>query len=95
MIFMVGGMLGHPMGCTAGAMAFRQAIDATMAGVGLNAAARDKPELMAALFAGCHRCQPDHASRAGSYVSITGLCEGRELPVEIAGRFHRTRSKQG
>jgi 2,3-diketo-5-methylthiopentyl-1-phosphate enolase len=50
MIFMAGGgMLGHPMGYTAGAMAFRQAIDAAMAGVALDMAAKDKPELMAAL----------------------------------------------
>ncbi len=50
MIFMAGGgMLGHPMGYTAGAMAFRQAIDAAMAGVALDVAAKDKPELLAAL----------------------------------------------
>lgn len=50
MIFMAGGgMLGHPMGYTAGAMAFRQSIDAAMAGIPLDQAAQDKPELMAAL----------------------------------------------
>ena len=50
MIFMAGGgMLGHPMGYTAGALAFRQAIDAAMAGIPLDDAALDKPELMAAL----------------------------------------------
>ncbi len=50
MIFMAGGgMLGHPQGYTAGAAAFRQAIDAAMAGVPLDTAAKDKPELMAAL----------------------------------------------
>lgn len=50
MIFMAGGgILGHPMGYTAGAKAFRQAIDAAMAGVSLDAAAKDKPELRAAL----------------------------------------------
>jgi 2,3-diketo-5-methylthiopentyl-1-phosphate enolase len=50
MIFMAGGgMLGHPMGYTAGAIAFRQAIDAAMAGIPLDVAAQDKPELMAAL----------------------------------------------
>ena len=46
MIFMAGGgMLGHPMGYTAGAKAFRQAIDAAMAGIPLDVAAKDKPEL--------------------------------------------------
>jgi 2,3-diketo-5-methylthiopentyl-1-phosphate enolase len=50
MIFMAGGgMLGHPMGYKAGAMAFRQAIDAAMAGVPLDQASQDKPELRAAL----------------------------------------------
>jgi len=50
MIFMAGGgMLGHPMGYTAGARAFRQAIDAAMAGIPLDVAAADKPELMSAL----------------------------------------------
>jgi 2,3-diketo-5-methylthiopentyl-1-phosphate enolase len=50
MIFMAGGgMLGHPMGYTAGAMAFRQAIDAAMVGMPLDVAAQDKPELLAAL----------------------------------------------
>jgi 2,3-diketo-5-methylthiopentyl-1-phosphate enolase len=44
-----GGMLGHKMGYTAGARAWRQAIDATLAGVPLTDAARDKPELFAAI----------------------------------------------
>ena len=44
-----GGMLGHPMGYSAGAKAFRQAIDATMDDIPLQQAAKDKPELMAAL----------------------------------------------
>jgi hypothetical protein len=42
-------MLGHKMGYTAGAMAWRQAIDATLAGVPLTEAGKSKPELMAAL----------------------------------------------
>jgi 2,3-diketo-5-methylthiopentyl-1-phosphate enolase len=50
MIFMAGGgILGHPMGYTAGARAFRQAIDAAMAGIPLDVAARTQPELRAAL----------------------------------------------
>jgi 2,3-diketo-5-methylthiopentyl-1-phosphate enolase len=44
-----GGMLGHPMGYRAGAMAFRQAIDAAMEDVPLQAAAKGHPELLAAL----------------------------------------------
>jgi 2,3-diketo-5-methylthiopentyl-1-phosphate enolase len=44
-----GGMLGHPMGYKAGAMAWRQAIDAVMADISLEEAAKDHPELMAAL----------------------------------------------
>ncbi len=44
-----GGMLGHPMGYKAGAMAWRQAFDAVMADISLAEAAKDKPELMAAL----------------------------------------------
>lgn len=44
-----GGMLGHPLGYTAGAMAWRQAIDATLQGVPLVEAAREKPELKAAI----------------------------------------------
>lgn len=44
-----GGMLGHPLGYTAGAKAFRQAIDAAMNDVPLQQAAQDQPELMAAL----------------------------------------------
>ena len=42
-------MLGHPLGYTAGAMAWRQAIDATLQGVPLAEAAREKPELKAAI----------------------------------------------
>ena len=44
-----GGMLGHPLGYRAGAMAWRQAVEAVMADIPLEEAARDKPELMAAL----------------------------------------------
>ncbi len=44
-----GGMLGHPMGYTAGAKAWQQAIDAVVAGISLKDAAKDKPELRAAL----------------------------------------------
>jgi 2,3-diketo-5-methylthiopentyl-1-phosphate enolase len=44
-----GGMLGHPMGYKAGAMAWRQAIDATLKGVSLVEASKDKPELRAAI----------------------------------------------
>lgn len=44
-----GGMLGHPMGYKAGAMAWRQAIDATLAGQTLVEAAHTKPELKAAI----------------------------------------------
>ncbi len=44
-----GGMLGHPMGYRAGAMAFRQAIDAAMEDKPLQEAAKNHPELMAAL----------------------------------------------
>ena len=50
MIFMAGGgMLGHPMGYTAGARAFRQAIDAAMDGIPLGEYAGDHAELRAAL----------------------------------------------
>jgi 2,3-diketo-5-methylthiopentyl-1-phosphate enolase len=50
MIFMAGGgILGHPMGYTAGARAFRQAIDAHLAGIPLNEAAKTQTELRAAL----------------------------------------------
>ena len=42
-------MLGHPMGYTAGAKAWQQAIDAVVAGISLKDAAKDKPELRAAL----------------------------------------------
>jgi len=66
MIFMAGGgMLGHPMGYTAGAKAFRQAIDAAMAGVPLNVAARDLPELRAALETWGYRKRPQ--TRWGYY----------------------------
>ncbi len=44
-----GGMLGHPMGYTEGAMAWRQAIDATMKGVKLSEYAKDHKELKAAI----------------------------------------------
>jgi 2,3-diketo-5-methylthiopentyl-1-phosphate enolase len=44
-----GGMLGHPMGYTAGAMSWRQAIDAVMDGISLEEAAKTKPELKAAI----------------------------------------------
>ncbi len=44
-----GGMLGHPMGYTAGARAWQQAIEATMRDVPLKEAAKDKKELRAAL----------------------------------------------
>ena len=44
-----GGILGHPLGYTAGARAWRQAFDAAMAGIPLDEASQDKPELRAAL----------------------------------------------
>jgi 2,3-diketo-5-methylthiopentyl-1-phosphate enolase len=44
-----GGMLGHPLGYTAGAKAWRQAIDATIEGVPLKEAAEKMPELKAAI----------------------------------------------
>jgi 2,3-diketo-5-methylthiopentyl-1-phosphate enolase len=44
-----GGMLGHPLGYTAGAKAWRQAIDATIQGVPLKEAATEQPELKAAI----------------------------------------------
>jgi 2,3-diketo-5-methylthiopentyl-1-phosphate enolase len=44
-----GGIHAHPQGPVAGAKAFRQAIDATMAGRPLEEAAKDYPELQAAL----------------------------------------------
>ncbi len=66
MIFMAGGgMLGHPMGYTAGARAFRQAIDATLAGIPLDVAARDYPELRAALETWGLRRRPE--TRWGFY----------------------------
>jgi 2,3-diketo-5-methylthiopentyl-1-phosphate enolase len=43
-----GGMLGHPMGYRAGAMAWRQAIDAVLAGMTLQEAARQYAEFGAA-----------------------------------------------
>jgi len=43
-----GGMLGHPMGYKAGAMAWRQAIDAVLAGKTLQEAAAEYPEFRAA-----------------------------------------------
>jgi 2,3-diketo-5-methylthiopentyl-1-phosphate enolase len=43
-----GGMLGHPMGYRAGAMAWRQAIDAVLAGMTLQEAAQRYPEFRAA-----------------------------------------------
>ncbi|MFI5254187.1 MAG: RuBisCO large subunit C-terminal-like domain-containing protein [Candidatus Limnocylindrales bacterium] len=44
-----GAIQGHPDGATAGGRAMRQAIDAVMAGVALDAAAADHPELATAL----------------------------------------------
>jgi 2,3-diketo-5-methylthiopentyl-1-phosphate enolase len=44
-----GAIHGHPMGPRAGGKAFRQAIDAVMAGIPLEQAAKEKPELQAAL----------------------------------------------
>jgi 2,3-diketo-5-methylthiopentyl-1-phosphate enolase len=59
MIFMAGGgMLGHPMGYTAGAKAFRQAIDAAMAGTPLDEASKNLPELRAALETWGYRKRP-------------------------------------
>jgi 2,3-diketo-5-methylthiopentyl-1-phosphate enolase len=43
-----GGMLGHPMGYKAGAMAWRQAIDAVLSGMSLQEAAKKYPEFRAA-----------------------------------------------
>ena len=43
-----GGMLGHPMGYKAGAMAWRQAMDAVVAGMTLQEAAQKYPEFRAA-----------------------------------------------
>jgi len=43
-----GGMLGHPLGYKAGAMAWRQAIDAVLAGMTLQEAAHKYPEFRAA-----------------------------------------------
>lgn len=44
-----GGLMGHPQGGRAGAAALRQAVDATMADVPLEEAAKRHPELQAAL----------------------------------------------
>lgn len=44
-----GGMLGHSMGYTAGAKAWQQAIDATLKGIPLTEAAKEYPELKAAI----------------------------------------------
>jgi len=44
-----GGMLGHPMGYTAGAKAWRQAIDANMQDISLHEYAKDHGELKAAI----------------------------------------------
>jgi 2,3-diketo-5-methylthiopentyl-1-phosphate enolase len=66
MIFMAGGgMLGHPMGYTAGAKAFRQAIDAAMAGIPLDVASKTQPELRAALETWGYRKRP--ATRWGYF----------------------------
>lgn len=46
-----GAIHGHPMGPVAGAMAMRQAIDATVKGISLGRAAKEKPELLAAIDA--------------------------------------------
>jgi ribulose-bisphosphate carboxylase large chain len=46
-----GGILAHPQGPAAGVRALRQAWDAAMAGVALDDAARDQPELRDALAA--------------------------------------------
>ena len=43
-----GGMLGHPMGYKAGAMAWRQAFDAALSGMSLQEAAQKYPEFGAA-----------------------------------------------
>jgi ribulose 1,5-bisphosphate carboxylase large subunit-like protein len=66
MIFMAGGgMLGHPMGYMAGAMAFRQAIDATLSGIPLDVASKELPELRAALETWGLRKRPE--TRWGYY----------------------------
>jgi 2,3-diketo-5-methylthiopentyl-1-phosphate enolase len=51
MIAAGGAIHGHPMGATAGAKAFRQAIDAVMAGQDIEVAAEGLPELKAAIDA--------------------------------------------
>lgn len=66
MIFLAGGgMLGHPMGYTAGAKAFRQAIDAAMAGIPLDQAAQTNEELRVALQTWGYRKRPE--TRWGYY----------------------------
>ena len=56
-----GGMLGHPLGYTAGAKAWRQAIDATLAGETLVEASHSKPELRAAIEKWGVRVRPQTA----------------------------------
>ena len=56
-----GGMLGHPLGYTAGAKAWRQAIDATLAGIPLVEASHSKPELRAAIEKWGIRIRPQTA----------------------------------
>jgi 2,3-diketo-5-methylthiopentyl-1-phosphate enolase len=51
MIAAGGAIHGHPMGPAAGAKAFRQGIDAVMAGMTLKEAAKEYPELACALDA--------------------------------------------
>jgi 2,3-diketo-5-methylthiopentyl-1-phosphate enolase len=46
-----GGIYAHPQGPVAGARAFRQAIDATLRGRSLEDAAKEHPQLKAALEA--------------------------------------------
>ena len=77
MIFMAGGgMLGHPMGYTAGARAFRQAIDAAMDGIPLGEYAGDHAELRAALETWGLRKRP--VTRWGFY--------GKEFHPKFADR---------
>ncbi|MGE5221977.1 MAG: RuBisCO large subunit C-terminal-like domain-containing protein [Omnitrophica WOR_2 bacterium] len=56
-----GGMLGHKMGYTAGAKAWRQAIDATLKGISLQEAAKSEPELRAAIEQWGVRTRPQTA----------------------------------
>jgi 2,3-diketo-5-methylthiopentyl-1-phosphate enolase len=75
MIFMAGGgILGHPMGYTAGAQAFRQAIEATLARIPLDVASVTQPELRAALETWGLRKRPE--TRWGYY--------GREFHPKFA-----------